>query len=427
MKKIFFQKCNANYFFFLAYITSLFINIIFEIEEYPENIIDEEDMKIYASSEKLLFYYITILSHFIAIIPFLLKKFYFNKTQNIIKENLNLKSEDQSNDFLIYNNINEEELNKRRKKVHLYSFLVSFFNFLSWITTILVYMFNPKDAAEPYCINSSVVFDIILQFSLSYVILKMHFYKLQYFTIILNVIIFIIMLIFDLINIYVYESFRGIIFLIYFFDLMFYAFQNSYGKKAFLYGFISPYDLLIREGLYEILLALIFSVVIIFTKNDIFSVMSFFFSKSKYILYLLGHFFAKFFEDTFGWFIIDRFSPNYLPLALIFEDICYFIAEETGLRESPKYKTLGWDIYIRFFLYIISFIGIMIHNEIIIINICGISSHSKYFMDIKLKNEEIYSGADDPDVLKKYETYEEMDFKSSDGSTKKAEGKEDKN
>ena len=106
-------------------------------------------------------------------------------------------------------------------------------------------MFNPKDEAEPYCINSSVVFDIILQFSLSYVILKMHFYKLQYFTIILNVIIFIIMLIFDLINIYVYESFRGIIFLIYFFDLMFYAFQNSYGKKAFLYGFISPYDLLI--------------------------------------------------------------------------------------------------------------------------------------------------------------------------------------
>ena len=60
-----------------------------------------------------------------------------------------------------------------------------------------------------------------------------------------------------------------------------------------------------------------------------------------------------------------------------------------------------------FHKYIILFIVTMIHNEIIIINICGISSEAKYFMDLKVEIEEIYSITDDPEILKKYETIEE--------------------
>ena len=113
------------------------------------------------------------------------------------------------------------------------------------------------------------------------------------------------------------------------------------------------------------------------------------------------------FSDLFAWIIIDKFSPNYLPLCFIFQEICFFVAEGIRTNKFNIFKTMGWDIYIRIFLYIILFIVTMIHNEIIIINICGISSDAKYFMDLKVEIEEIYSITDDPEILKRYETIEE--------------------
>ena len=132
-----------------------------------------------------------------------------------------------------------------------------------------------------------------------------------------------------------------------------------------------------------------------------------FFSNTIYILKLISSLICKFFSDLFAWIIIDKFSPNYLPLCFIFEEVCYFIVEAIKSKQFNKFQTMGWDIYIRFFLYIILFIVTMIHNEIIIINICGISSEAKYFMDLKVEIEEIYSITDDPEILKKYETIEE--------------------
>ena len=75
-------------------------------------------------------------------------------------------------------------------------------------------------------------------------------------------------------------------------------------------------------------------------------------------------------------------------------------------------------MYIRLFLFIILFIGVMIHNEVMIINICGLGSYTKYFLDLIVKNEEIYTKEDDADVIKKYETFVEMDDKYDDISVK---------
>jgi len=75
-------------------------------------------------------------------------------------------------------------------------------------------------------------------------------------------------------------------------------------------------------------------------------------------------------------------------------------------------------LYIRIFLFIILFIGVMIHNEVMIINVCGLGSYTKYFLDLIVKNEEIYTKEDDPDVIKKYETVVEMDDKYDNISVK---------
>ena len=50
---------------------------------------------------------------------------------------------------------------------------------------------------------------------------------------------------------------------------------------------------------------------------------------------------------------------------------------------------MGCDLYFRIFLNIISTIGVMIHNEIVVINICNLGSDTKYFLDLEVKNEDL--------------------------------------
>ena len=131
----------------------------------------------------------------------------------------------------------------------------------------------------------------------------------------------------------------------------------------------------------------------------------------KYALLIIANIITRFFVNLFLWLIIDRFSPNYLPLALIFEQVCYFIIEQIYQDEK-----IVWETYLRIALYIISLIGVMIHNEVVVINICNLGSDTKYFLDKKVQSEELYSSSDNPDILQKYETFE-MDIKSEDSNS----------
>ena len=70
--------------------------------------------------------------------------------------------------------------------------------------------------------------------------------------------------------------------------------------------------------------------------------------------------------------------------------------------------------YIRIIIYIFSLIGVILHNEIVVINICGLGSDTKYFLDIMVKNDEEYSNADNPNILKRFETIEMLDLDDDD-------------
>ena len=77
---------------------------------------------------------------------------------------------------------------------------------------------------------------------------------------------------------------------------------------------------------------------------------------------------------------------------------------------------MGWDLYIRLFLYIILVIGIMFHNEIIIVNICGLASDTKYFLELKVINEKLYSDTNDSNILQRFETVEIADLSNDEKS-----------
>ena len=159
---------------------------------------------------------------------------------------------------------------------------------------------------------------------------------------------------------------------------------------------------MIIKGALALVFVIIFSLIVVSVRKEIFKDMQIFFP--EYIWLLITNVFTNFLEDLFLWLIVDRFSPNYNPFAIIFQEVGFCILDGiSGTLET------NWDFWVRIILYIILTIGVIIHNEIVVINICDLGSDTKYFLDKKFNEEEKFSKADDPEILKRFETFEEME------------------
>ena len=407
-KKIIIQKCNFNTIYFLFYIIAGIIENIIKYNYYPSFWEDTDEKKLkYFLPYRILLLYASNLSDFLAIIPYFIRKKLLKSNKEIEKSkiyNLNNENEEKSeSNQLIYNNIKDIQSTKRKKLIIIYTVIIATLDFLPYFTLCLYnIIFDDK---QPYYngFNCFVPLYNIFQFVSSYLILKMHFYKLQYFSLFLSIGLFIIILIFDLITIINEKEIDGYIYLFLILNYLFLAVEYSLGKRVMLYGYISIYLLLVIRGLFKIIIGNIFSLFLyIFDKEKFFGNMSYCLEGIK-VFYFLFNIIIYFFESIFLWIIIDRFSPNHIPLAILIKQIVDFIISLIIFNDSSSFN---WDSYIRIFLYAILIIGVLIHNEIIVINICGLASDTKYFLDLKLKNEELYSDSDEPEVLQKFETIE---------------------
>ena len=413
-KKIIFQKCHFNNIYFLFYIISTFINLLIENKLYPnKSEINDPEFKYFLPMRILNNLYISNISDFIAIIPYFISKRLLKKEES---SDTNIKNEDNKYcddpHHLIYNDYNRL-ISKKKKIILTFSFVI-ILDFLEKFALILYNIIYPDKRFDSYSFSCIIPFEIFFQFICSYFILKIHFYKLQYFSLFLNLGIFIIILIIDLINILKFNSFDGKTYYFYAFNIISYSIEHSLGKKILLYGFISIYLLIIIKGSIVLILVILFSLITFFVKKDIFSNIKFFLTNTKYILLIIAKIFSNFFVSLFTWLIIDRFSPNYLPLVLLFSEFCYFLVDI--IYDSNNFKIFGWDLYIRIFLYLVSAIGVILHNEIVVINICNLGSDTKYFLNLKLENEELFTNSDNPEIIKRYETMIEMG--SENGSSK---------
>ena len=74
-KKIIFQKCSFNFIYFVLYFVMFFIDINLDyINIYNYNEENQKNLPYYNISSRLLFTYMSILSNFLATIPYLIKK-----------------------------------------------------------------------------------------------------------------------------------------------------------------------------------------------------------------------------------------------------------------------------------------------------------------------------------------------------------------
>ena len=315
-KKIIFQKCNFNNIYFLLVIIINFLdllieNVLFKTREELKKITKEEH-NFYLPTRILINLYINNLSDFLSIIPYLiskrlLKKKQENNTNAKIKEN---KISDDVN--LIYNDNNRSKTNKKKKAIILFCIVVGIFDFLEKFALILYNIIYPEKEFNLYHFSCIAPFEISFQFICSYFILKMHFYKLQYFSLFLNLGIFIIILIIDIIKFSIQtetepNSYDGKVFIFYLLNAIFYSIEFSLGKKILLEGFISIYLLIIIKGFVVLILNLLFSFITLLVNKNIFSIIGFYFTDKKLILLMLAKIFSYFFANLFPWIIIDKF------------------------------------------------------------------------------------------------------------------------
>ena len=74
----------------------------------------------------------------------------------------------------------------------------------------------------------------------------------------------------------------------------------------------------------------------------------------------------------------------------------------------------------RIFLYLVSAIGVMIHNEVVVINICNLGSDTKYFLDLKVESDELFAKTDNPEIMKRFES--EIDIESDNENSNENNG-----
>ena len=415
-KKIIFQKCNFNAIYFLCYAFTCIIKNLIKYYYHPLFWNEPKEYSLRAAyflPYKILILYASNISDFIAVIPYFIRKKILKRNKDIEKSknsNLNNESEEQNESSqLIYNDSEEIQSKKRNKLIIVYIIIISVLDFLAYFIYCLYnIIFNDMP-----CVTNDFNFfgplNNIFQFVSSYLILKKHLCKLKYFSLFLNLALFIVIFIFDLINIIKLDEKERYAYLIYPLNYLFLDVEYSLVKKVILNGYASIYLLIVMRGFFKIILVIIFSsLMYVFNKENFFENIIFCLQNIKLLLFL-SNIIIYFFDTIFLWILIDRFTPNYIPLAIIINGIIDFIISYVRFDIiNVEINTFEWDFYVRIFLYIILTIGVLIYNEIIVINICGLASDTKYFLDLKLKNERLFSISDELEVLKKFETFDEF-------------------
>ena len=293
-KKIIFQKCNFNAIYFLCYAITCITKNLIKYYYHPLFWNEPKEYSLRAAyflSYKILILYASNISDFIAVIPYFIRKKILKRNKDIEKSknsNLNNESEEQNeSNQLIYNDSEEIQSKKRNKLIIVYIIIISVLDFLAYFIYCLYnIIFNDMP-----CITNDFNFfgplNNIFQFVSSYLILKTHLCKLKYFSLFLNLALFIVIFIFDLINIIKLDEKERYAYLIYPLNYLFLDVEYSLVKKVILNGYVSIYLLIVMRGFFKIILVIIFSsLMYVFNKENFFENIIFCLQNIKLLLFL---------------------------------------------------------------------------------------------------------------------------------------------
>ena len=376
MKFITFQKPNIYHFFFLGYFLALFSKdcLIYYLS----------DNYIYKSGQ-LYGMYIYIFSHLLSFIPYFISKCLSKRKIKVDTIN--------SDETYIYNDVITQYEDKYFFKQIL---IVSLFSFFSEAVYYIFYLINNNlDAVTTYSLGIYLILNTVVIYLVSYLLLKTYFYKHHYLSLFINSICFLISLICDIItiinlnkkavNYYINILIRII-------RLILLCFLFCYSKKILNSAFLSPYSLIAFRSIHEFVYLALFTIPLIFinikefNNNEDIIFKSFMqYLKGIRILYSILLLIDDYLLDLLTMFIIHKFSPSHLTLAMILESFLNLLYKV--IRNHIEVKKVYWSDYVNIGLCLFLFIGSMIHNEIFIINKYGLNTKTQLYLNNEFIDE----------------------------------------
>ena len=343
----------------------------------------EKDQRLSIEFIKL---YLYDFGDFLSIIPLLIMK---KRMKNEQKDN---KIKIQNNDINIQSYYNRT-IKKSNCALYRNIFIFVYVDFIGQISSVIFYVIQneQKLIVKQANLNSASIFNIISILLFSICLLHTKVYKHHIFSILINMICFIVLTAIDITRIY--NSGENIIIsiiylLVRIFSAILYSAENVIAKIIFLYYYLSTFELLVWKSIIDFFNLIIFTFLFIFIKLQdkegehkiVFEMIVDVFEEKIYILIFILYMLTNFFYTNMCLKIIDAFSPNHFVISRLLENLAVFIIDL--IVNGPG--TTG-DLIIRIISFILLILAALIYNEFLVINICGLSKNTQLFLDYEAK------------------------------------------
>ena len=338
--------------------------------------------------------YLFNVSDYISLIPFLIIKIRLYHSNKKNKAKLKVLNTFKSSISTSY-----QAIVKKEKNFYIYMALLSIFDFMSSISSLMFYLIYGKNdrSVSENNLSSLLIFNIIIIYVLSRFLLNTYFYRHHYFSFFINIICILILGSIDIINIVGTEKKETTGMIIFYIakkilTIIFYSIEDIIGKKILMKYFIDIYTLLLYRGLGETGLFILFAIPFIFVevtdvsdktkppqKEIIYKRIGRLLSDFNYKIILFT--ISNFLKNTFIWLIIDFFSPSHYAVSSVLESLGNLIRLwiiEPDTVDRP---------IMRLIIFLVLIVAGLIHTELIVFNFLGLQKNTKLFLEYKEKED----------------------------------------
>jgi len=254
--------------------------------------------------------------------------------------------------------------------------LTSTFNFIPRIIIFFLFFFvnDDKNFISSSTLSSVSIFYILATSLLSRIFLSSYYYRHHFISLAINIFSLIINIIIDVRNLD--NKYIIILYIINMLGTISYSSASISGK--FLLTYITPYALELYIGLVQIVYLIIMFIPLYFIERNGENIFNNFFEICDdyrvVLLYIANMIFICAY-GVFIWIIINKFSPNDYALSMMVENMIDKLFEY--VTKPNSFTDNIFISIVQIFIFLLLIIGICIHNEIIVINKCGLDEYTK--------------------------------------------------
>ena len=377
-KYFFFPKPHLNHFLFLLFF------VISILKKYVNTFFPQKP-KIPLEFLEL---YIYNLSDFFSIIPLFILQKRTKRKKEIIDSNSN--KDVKGGHGYIYNN---REKTNPKSKIRIFILTIS--DYIAQISSVIFYVIlNEMNIPMKFAkLTSLLIINVIVIFIISKLILHNHFYRHHSLSLLINIICLIVLIIVDICNIINYSGeikMQFIYIIIKIVQSILYSLEDVLIKVLILSYYLHPFKILFKKALFQFFYNIIFNFPFIFIKlrdkdeekEFLFPMIGRLFEDKINILITFIYAGISFIYNGTIFKIIDEFSPNHFAIARVIENFGILMLNII-LEGADSQKNLVFNLII----YILLIFAALVYNEFFIINICGLSKYTKYFLDFEAESE----------------------------------------